>query len=457
VRSGIARYSVELLPGLSGHYQIDVFVDRPPGSGAPEPVPGVTVHNAHDFLWLHLKQPYDLIVYQLGNARCHDYMWGYLARFPGLVVMHDGQFHHARATLLREQGRYDDYQREFSYSHPDLAQSVRELGVSGRLGRLYFLWPLRRVVVASARMLVVHNEWLARELQEQHPDARVRTIEMGVPPATPAPDARASVRAHHDIPDGAVVFLALGAATPEKRLSIVVQQLAAMAQTVPHARLLIAGSPVSHFDVMAEASALGVADRVTFAGFLPHEAIDRYIAAADVCLCLRWPTSRETSAAWLRCLAVGRPTIITDLVHLADIPAYDPRGWRILHTRAARVDDLGFPVRNEPACVAIDLLDERHSLGLAMHRLATDPGLRTRLGRQAQALWSARFALGGMVEAYRAAIDDALLVPPPSNEQRATLPSHFRRDGTEFASELMRDMGLDEAGIASVWRVGVAP
>ena len=43
----------------------------------------------------------------------------------------------------------------------------------------------------------------------------------------------------------------------------------------------------------------------------------RLSAAADICACLRWPTNRETSASWLRCLAAGRPTIVTDLAHLA--------------------------------------------------------------------------------------------------------------------------------------------
>ena len=32
------------------------------------------VFSAHDFVWKQLREPYDLVVYQLGNAACHDYM-----------------------------------------------------------------------------------------------------------------------------------------------------------------------------------------------------------------------------------------------------------------------------------------------------------------------------------------------------------------------------------------------
>ena len=78
--------------------------------------------SAHDFIWKNRARPYDLIVYQLGNAPCHDYMWAYLVRYPGLVVLHDGQLHHARGRMLlqrRQQPRREDYRREFRFNHPD--------------------------------------------------------------------------------------------------------------------------------------------------------------------------------------------------------------------------------------------------------------------------------------------------------------------------------------------------
>ena len=47
------------------------------------PHPGEGLASAHDFVWSHRRAPYDLTVFQLGNAACHDYMWGYLFRYPG--------------------------------------------------------------------------------------------------------------------------------------------------------------------------------------------------------------------------------------------------------------------------------------------------------------------------------------------------------------------------------------
>src|SRR5204863_9661788 len=83
-RSGIATYSGDLLPRLGRSHTIHAF----------------SAANARHILWKARRNQYDLVAYQLGNAACHDFMWGYLAAFQGLVVLHDARLHHARARAL---------------------------------------------------------------------------------------------------------------------------------------------------------------------------------------------------------------------------------------------------------------------------------------------------------------------------------------------------------------------
>ena len=99
--SGIAAYSAELLPLLQAHgHDVEPF----------------TAVNAHDFVWTARRRTLRPDVYQLGNAACHDYMWAYLFRYPGLVVLHDAQLHQARAFALTKRWlpRRDDYLAEFA-------------------------------------------------------------------------------------------------------------------------------------------------------------------------------------------------------------------------------------------------------------------------------------------------------------------------------------------------------
>ena len=106
-RSGIAAYNEELLPLLAPRYDIDVFTS-PLAADQARPEGHPAVFDAHDFAWKNFTSAYDLVVYQLGNAMCHTFMWPHLFRHPGLVVLHDGQLHHARARALIARGRADD-------------------------------------------------------------------------------------------------------------------------------------------------------------------------------------------------------------------------------------------------------------------------------------------------------------------------------------------------------------
>jgi glycosyltransferase involved in cell wall biosynthesis len=258
---------------------------------------------------------------------------------------------------------------------------------------------------------------------------------------------REHIRERHRIPQHALVYTAFGTMTPEKRIPEIVRALAAVTEWVPDARLLLVGQAVGHYDPRTEARAHGVEDRVTITGFVRHEDVPHYLAASDVCLCLRWPTSRETSAAWLRCLGAGRATITTDLAHTTDVPTLDPRSWTVLyaHREASDVFEPSPPV--EPVAVSVNMLDEEHSLLLAMRRLGTDARLRNNLAVRARELWSSRFTLERMAEGYRAAIDHALALPAPD---RSALPAHFRANGSAQLVRMLEAIGLPDEKVRTL-------
>ena len=435
VRSGIARYSAELLPHLGHHFAIDVFVDTTEWQ-APLGVAGV--FSAHDFVWKHGADPYALIVYQLGNAPCHDYMWPYLVRFPGLVTLHDGQLHHSRARRLLQENRREHYRAEFRYNHPDADPLATELGAAGLLGALTELWPMRRVVLTSSRSMLVHNTRLAEELRDEDADVAVDVVDMGVPEPPDAAKVGDRVRTSLGLSPDVVLFAAFGKITPEKRVTQALRALARVAHETPW-HMMLCGEQVDHYDPRADARLFGVSDRVTVTGYIDEHEMPGYVDAADVCVCLRWPTSRETSASWLRCLAAGKPTIVTDLVHLTDVRSLDPRDWTVVGW-PARPDAVGPVVR--PACISIDIVDEDHSLGLALRRVSTDRDLRETLGQSARQLWTDRFALDRMAAGY-ARVMARVSGTRADDHRPGDVPPHLRRDGTDLASAILSDFGLD--------------
>jgi glycosyltransferase involved in cell wall biosynthesis len=432
-----------ILPALAARHDIDVYVDREvwdAGAGAAErqadgyrsvAMLGGRMRAAYDFLPRHARQPYDLVVYQLGNAACHDYMWPYLVRHPGLVVLHDRQVHHARARALLQQGRTADYRAELQSADPTTPPGVGDWVIAGVGNMAAYLWPLTGHVIRASRAVAVHYPRVAAELRDLHPGAHVFTVRHGAPDLSEAQERSGA----------AVVFAAFGLVTPEKRIPQILRALAAIRTVAPHVRLKLVGDTTSHYDVRADAEQLGVADLVEITGFVTDEAFDRHIRESDVCLCLRWPGNREASGPWLRALAVGKPTVVNDLVHLVDVPGLDPRTWQVTVAPRDAAAALSPPDRDEAVTVSIDILDEDHSLALAMRRLALDRELRASLGRAARARWTADHTLAIMAADYEAALAGAAAVPVPNPTSRA-LPRHLLADGADLASQLAAEVGV---------------
>ena len=428
VRTGVAAYSADIVALLRAEYEVDVFTDQP----APD------ARSAHDFLWEHQLRPYDLPVYQLGNSSFHDYIWPYLFRFPGLTVLHDAHLHHARAAQLLRVKRTDDYRAEFAANHRDAPADMAELAIAGFDNYLYYQWPMRRLVVEASLATAVHAAELAEDLRDESPGAEVEHIHLahGEPRPHDAAESRRRIRQALGLDDGQVLFGVFGALTPEKRMPQILEAFEETRRYVPDARLLLAGAPASHYDIEADIARRGLGAFVFRPGYLPDEALTAHLLACDVSINLRWPTAREVSGPWLRALAVGLPTIIVDLQHTADVPSLDPRTWAVAHATPA-----GHPAP-APVAVAIDVLDEAHSLRLAMRRLGTDAPLRTELGAAAAAYWQREHSMQRMLDDYRRVIGLAAGHRARPARDTAGWPRHLTGRGDHLLNELLGSMGV---------------
>jgi glycosyltransferase involved in cell wall biosynthesis len=453
VPTGIADCTAALVEGLRAEYEIDIYVDS--DEGASGSAWAARVASAHEFVWRNRQTPYDLTVYQLGNSSHHDFIWPYLFRFPGLAVLHDAHLHHARAAALLRTKRAGDYRAEFAVNHPEANADLAELAVAGFDNYLYYSWPTTRAIVEASRVTATHAPATAAELQEIVPSATIETIRLAH--GTPVSDARvraarARVCAAHGIPLDAIILGVVGGLTPEKRLPQVLDAFAWLLSYASSAHLLLAGAAPDHYDVAADVHARGLGARVTITGYLESEdALTDCVAATDVSLNLRWPTAREISGPWLRALAAGKPTVIVDLAHLVDVPSLDPRTWRVNHAvarcslLAARSTGIveGRATNDEqraadPVTIAIDILDEDHSLRLALRRLVSDDALRQRLGAAARMYWEREHSMDRMLDDYRRIIARAASCPI----RRPPLPPHLVNDGDSRLRALLAEMAL---------------
>jgi glycosyltransferase involved in cell wall biosynthesis len=414
--TGIADYSVEVLGLLGARHEIDLFHGQPAVERGRIPA-ACRLRPVAKLPALHEERPYDLVVYQMGNGPAHAYMYRLLAHIPGLLVLHDLVLHHSRARSFLDSPEAREYRAdpsnpdaraaadrvreryldELAYSYPDQAPRIAEaqMGTVGPL--LPYAYPLCRLPLEAARLVAVHNDFLARAVAEEAPDTPVVQIPMVVEAPEVGAYPVASLRARYGFAYDDVVVGVFGLMTPEKQVATVARAVARAATAMPNLRLLIVGpvpSPLAFDDALRHA---GVRARTVVTDRVPFWTLGAHLEACDLVVHLRYPTARETSAALLRALAQGRPVVMSDLEHLADVPP--------------------------DAVVRVDPTDEEGQVTRALLRLAPDADARRRLGHRARRFVREQHSGARCLAGYETAIAMAAAWtdPPPR-----PWPAHWR-------------------------------
>ena len=317
VRSGIADYSVDLLPHLAALADVRLIrlPDLPVSPEVERAWPMAPAEEAGAGGRLPL--------YQMGNNRYHQGVRDLALRIPGVLTLHDVVLHHLLQDVTL--GRQDpmgfwDYKAALTRDHGWIGEAAALAKRWNAWGEApLFALPAHRTLLRQQRGVLVHSRWAAEALADEDVGVPVRVVPMGVP-LPPAADAAAGreLRRRFGLPEEGPVIGSFGFQTPIKRTVSAVRALAA--EGLEQVHLVIVGQAAPVMDLEGEARRAGVAERVHVLGFLPFADFAASIAAVDLCLNLRYPTAGETSASLLRVLAAGRPAIVSDYAQFAELP-----------------------------------------------------------------------------------------------------------------------------------------
>jgi glycosyltransferase involved in cell wall biosynthesis len=126
------------------------------------------------------------------------------------------------------------------------------------------------------------------------------------------------------------LIVSVGALIPLKGQRLAIEAL----RRLPAATLILAGDGPERGMLEKAARAAGVADRVRFAGMLPHDELPALMAAADATVL---PSEREGLAnVWVESLACGTPVVTTDVGGAREV-IDRPEAGRIVERSAAAV------------------------------------------------------------------------------------------------------------------------
>lgn len=346
-----------------------------------------TAANAHDCVWKHFREPYDLSVCELDNTAAHAFLWPYLLHYGGILLLRTLVLHDSRAAALARETRTQDYVAEFAFNH---GRGPVQPPEAPSLPRGH--WPMLRVPLLASRLTVVPDRSTAAALQDAYPGARVRTAATGVQQVQGVQRVQEVRRVQ-----GAPV-----------RFGVLSTDRVEMIQRA-----------------MARAREAGAA-----AVLLDEAAPERVLQQADVIVSMSWPWFGEPQTPALAAMAAGLPAIVLETAATAEWPAVDPQTWR----------PRGFTT-DAPIVVSIDPRDEEHSLALAIRRLTADAAFRAELGERAHEWWRTHATPAHAAEDWERILSEAVSLSPPARP--ANWPPHLTGDTTAQTRAM-----LDEFGVA---------
>ncbi len=196
------------------------------------------------------------------------------------------------------------------------------------------------------------------------------------------------LREKYGVPQGRPVLLYVGRLDHEKRLDLLLEALPAIVGATD-AQLVLVGMGKLRRVLEATASSKGVADHVTFAGFVPDEELPDFYGIGDLFVIAG--IAELQSIATMEAMASGLPVVAVDAMALPELVREGENGYLFAD---GDTDTL--------ARRAIEIL--------------SDPGLRVRMGRRSLEIIAAhdeRRTLGEYEALYRRIVDgpDASAAP----------------------------------------------
>ncbi len=316
-QNGIADYTFTVAQELSRHARVriisdDPFAHTPRGTDLcdPEQIFRFAGQNAQ-------------FSYQIGNNPDHSFVLRALRQFPGVVTLHD-------LSLL--------YLYEISGTSPEHLSDLM-MKSNAFLGRLWSLHQRNKLggtncrhalfdmlgeILSTSTHIIVHSDFAKTMITARYGQSvapKISVIPHYAPPATRYD--RDLARRTLEIPSNEMLILTSGFATQAKRFDWIIGALRNLARSGRRFIWIHAGNErAAEFPLSQEIEqASELAGRAKVTGYLAQDDLDRYIAAADIVLNLRFPSVGESSGTLARSFAAGACCVVSDTAGYAELPS----------------------------------------------------------------------------------------------------------------------------------------
>ena len=172
-------------------------------------------------------------------------------------------------------------------------------------------------------------------------EAKIRVHYTGLDKNRFTPADRAAAKASMGL--SGPVILCVGALIPRKGQNLLFDAL----ENLPDVTLLLAGTGPHEPKLRAQATSLGVSQRVQFLGSVPQDALPGLYQAADIMALVS--SSEGLANAWVEALACGTPIIASDVGGVRELLKTEAAGRIVAPTPQAIAEAVWDILSNPPA------------------------------------------------------------------------------------------------------------
>lgn len=310
-KTGISQYSIELIKSLSQYYDIEVIVDN-------DFLIDTTLNDdlsIRDILWFNENVTNsDRVIYHIGNSPFHAYMLNLIARFPGVLVMHDFFLGHLYNYLGA-----DSIVRELYKSHGFSAVVEAKQSIESAI----FKYPCSFSVVQNAKGVITHSKFtqkLARDTYGNSISNKCRVVPLLR--SEPELIEKSSAREQLGLSLDDFVICSFGFLGPTKLNERLLGCWMDSALAVDErCKLIFVGECNDDYQarLLEKIRDEGLGDRIKITGYVSSEIYRYYLTSADAAVQLRTESRGETSAAALDCMNYGLPLIVNANGSMAEL------------------------------------------------------------------------------------------------------------------------------------------
>ncbi len=320
VRSGISDYSVDIINELSKYFSIDVFIDDQYQAEC-QFADGVSIYNHSSFERMHEK--YQEIVYQIGNSEFHFYMYRYVHKYPGIVVLHDlnlnGAAMHYSFSVKENHKLYEQILRE-DFDRKQTAFYMKKV-TDGTIYSEVYHSVVNGYIVNYAKKIIVHSNFAKESLLEKD----IKRIVTMIPhyAVGSKQDMYDQARAELNISADKIVAGCFGFVHETKRAVPILNAFLKLCREYDNLLLYYIGKLTPDLEkefnnILDNNQYLKKCVLVT--GYTSLEDFNKYMDCIDIALNMRHPYNGENSGSAARLLQKGKCILVNNIGSFAEIP-----------------------------------------------------------------------------------------------------------------------------------------